>query len=514
MFAFLFIMRRILSIVLFICLLPCYTFGADKEFSRALNSADSLALVNVEDAVKKLYNMYIEANDDNNDEHCGEALTHLGWALWLGQQSELAVMTWQMAQGYIADKSSYINNIANEGIGMGYYQLGDYSNSEAYLQKCLQAYRRTKNDYGQAMVLFYLGEVNQEKKNTPKALNYYNEGLAIAKKANIKRLVAAFMLNIGVITVKGDRQKLIIQAIMLAKQISNLQIECSGYLALAQQYSDAKRYDDALVNLRLLERNINNLDKSDPMIPQTYKLYGEVYSAQKSYDLASAYLLQYSNTDMEQQQEIKRQKAEFLAYINEISRRYASHGQEAPLFTIIVLVIIVVAVGCTAGIIAFRHGKKASVTVPSVADDSEKKTENLQNRLAVMTLYYRMHNNVLEKIRSMIREEYKMPPDKIATHIRSINTYIGQNLISEKENAFAADETDYNEFAQRLSERFPDLAEGEKETAYCYRLGLSTRQVAELTGKQNKTVTMARYRLRKSLGLAASDDLTEFLCSI
>lgn len=505
-------LRPLAIIAILLSLLPCRVQASEKDFSRALNSADSLALVNVEDAVKELYNMYVDADDDNDDERCGEALTHLGWALWLGQQSELTVMTLQMAQGYIGNKESRMNYIASEGIGMGYYQMGDYNNSERYLLKCLKFYRQTKNTYGQAMVLFYLGEVYQEKNNVPKATNYYKEGLAIAQRADIKRLTAAFMLNLGVIATGVDSHKIITQAIALARQISNMQIECSGYLALAQQYADAKRYDDALVNLRLLERNISNLDKSDPLIPQTYELYGEVYSAQKNYDLASAYLLQYAKTNKEQQQEIKRQKAEFLTYVNDISRRYANYRHGPSPIPIIIIAIVLIVAGGTVCFILVRRARKKAVAITTADDDSE--TAMLKKRLTVMTLYYRMHNSVLEKIRSMIREEYKMPPDKIATHIRSINTYIGQNLINEKDNEFAADAGDYDEFTNRLSVRFPNLADGEKAAAYYYRLGLSTRQVAELTGKQNKTVTMARYRLRKSLGLSANDDLTAFLQSI
>jgi DNA-binding CsgD family transcriptional regulator len=50
--------------------------------------------------------------------------------------------------------------------------------------------------------------------------------------------------------------------------------------------------------------------------------------------------------------------------------------------------------------------------------------------------------------------------------------------------------------------------------AVYYRSGLSTREISVLTGKQTKTVTMARYRLKKELDIDDSVDLTDFLKQI
>jgi hypothetical protein len=47
-----------------------------------------------------------------------------------------------------------------------------------------------------------------------------------------------------------------------------------------------------------------------------------------------------------------------------------------------------------------------------------------------------------------------------------------------------------------------------------YRMGLTTRDIARLHGKQPQTVTMARYRLRKEIDLPEDQDLTIFFNSI
>jgi hypothetical protein len=50
--------------------------------------------------------------------------------------------------------------------------------------------------------------------------------------------------------------------------------------------------------------------------------------------------------------------------------------------------------------------------------------------------------------------------------------------------------------------------------ATSYRLGLSTRDIARLTGKLPTTVTTARYRLRTSLNIPEDTDLTAFFNAI
>jgi DNA-binding NarL/FixJ family response regulator len=59
-----------------------------------------------------------------------------------------------------------------------------------------------------------------------------------------------------------------------------------------------------------------------------------------------------------------------------------------------------------------------------------------------------------------------------------------------------------------------DLSEVDRQLAIYYRMGLATKEIAILTGKQSKTITMARYRLKKELGLNEETDLTDYLKSI
>ena len=67
------------------------------------------------------------------------------------------------------------------------------------------------------------------------------------------------------------------------------------------------------------------------------------------------------------------------------------------------------------------------------------------------------------------------------------------------------------EFLQRLSERHPNLTQGEKYLATLLRVNLSTKEISMLTGNVPKTINMNRYRLRKSLNLSSEDIKQHFV---
>jgi hypothetical protein len=56
-------------------------------------------------------------------------------------------------------------------------------------------------------------------------------------------------------------------------------------------------------------------------------------------------------------------------------------------------------------------------------------------------------------------------------------------------------------FYERLLEKFPDLTPNELKMCGLLRLNLTTKEMSELTGQQRGAIEMARFRLRKHLGL-------------
>lgn len=70
------------------------------------------------------------------------------------------------------------------------------------------------------------------------------------------------------------------------------------------------------------------------------------------------------------------------------------------------------------------------------------------------------------------------------------------------------------EFFRKLSERYPDLTSNEKHLCVLFKLGLTNKDVAILTGRSLQSIGMAKFRLKTKLQADNSEDLDQFLNSL
>lgn len=70
------------------------------------------------------------------------------------------------------------------------------------------------------------------------------------------------------------------------------------------------------------------------------------------------------------------------------------------------------------------------------------------------------------------------------------------------------------EFLKRLKEKYPNISQRELDLSTYLLMNMSTKEIAEVMNISNGGVELARYRLRKKLGLKRKDNLTGFLMNI
>lgn len=139
-----------------------------------------------------------------------------------------------------------------------------------------------------------------------------------------------------------------------------------------------------------------------------------------------------------------------------------------------------------------------------------------QQEATSFAVFLKSRNELLDKIREMIKEGYKIDSQAIVPHLKKINSFIKQYQNGDKANTplLTNIEDKNNEFLQKLITLHPKLTQGEKYLATLLRVNLSTKEIAMLTGTTPKSVNMNRYRLRKSLNLSAEEELTDYLQNI
>ena len=116
----------------------------------------------------------------------------------------------------------------------------------------------------------------------------------------------------------------------------------------------------------------------------------------------------------------------------------------------------------------------------------------------------------LEKLEA--NSEDAVVKDEIAQLIRFLKRNSAAEIWDEFEIRF---KQVYHSFYENLLHRFPELTPNELKICALLRLNFSTKEICQLTGQRPSSLDVARYRLRKKLGLANSPvNLVTFLSQV
>lgn len=130
-------------------------------------------------------------------------------------------------------------------------------------------------------------------------------------------------------------------------------------------------------------------------------------------------------------------------------------------------------------------------------------------------------NEVLQDIAGKLRNISEMlssaPGNStVQRKLSKIQQMIDYNLSHDNDWAQFSGNFDivYSNFTKHLMELHPNLSISDKRLCCYIRMGLSSKEIAPLINISIKSVEMARYRVRKKIGLAAGDSLTSYLNSL
>lgn len=148
--------------------------------------------------------------------------------------------------------------------------------------------------------------------------------------------------------------------------------------------------------------------------------------------------------------------------------------------------------------------------------EEQIKTElsHVNNLLAASTMNLVVKNEFMENIKEEIRQA-KLT-DKVEDKQRAL-----ERIIKEIDTTLKVQEDwkqfehhfdrVHGDFLSRLTTEFVDLTPGEQKLCAFLRLKMDTKEIANLMGISLRGVEVARYRLRKKLGLSALQNLSKFI---
>ena len=480
--------------------------------------------------------------EDQPNEICTQAMILHSQAEQLLGNFDLSIKNLYDAQRYINPANKRQTAQLYSLMGRVYSKLGDYNKGIELNDKATSIFKSLGDSasvagcYNERGVMHYLLDefVVAEK--------FLQRALTINRAQRNLKEIATNLNNLCLY--QGDTEKklsLIQEAIAINKNLDAQWSLGENYNNMGKQYYFGEQYSKALEALQKAYEYAHNIGTKE-LICDNYEYSSWVYAAIGDYEQAYTRLSQMYALSKELQSSNKLRNIEQeISYKRYQDQKYATEMQEQT-YKIELLkrnlwfLGSVLVLGLAFSIFLYKWYKRRKglqliearyqleLSQRELSElklhQQELELQNIQNALdssqqevTSFAVFLRSRNELLDKIREMIKEGYKMDNQALIPHLKKVNAYISQYQSGDKtNNALLLNIEDKSkEFIERLTKEHPNLTQGEKYLATMLRVNLSTKEISMISGNSPKTINMNRYRLRKALNLPTEKDLVEYL---
>ncbi|WP_294614162.1 tetratricopeptide repeat protein [uncultured Bacteroides sp.] len=473
-------------------------------------------------------------------------------AMILHSQAEQLLGNFDLSIKNLYDTQRYINP-ANKRqtaqlyslMGRVYSKLGDYNKGIELNDKATSIFKALGDSasvagcYNERGVMHYLLD------EFLVAERFLQRALVINRAQRNLKEIATNLNNLCLYQGNTEEKLSLIQeAIAINKNLDAQWSLGENYNNMGKQYYFSEQYSKALEALQKAYEYARNIGAKE-LICDNYEYSSWVYAAIGDYKQAYTRLSQMYALSKELQSSNKLRNIEQeISYKRYQDQKYATEMQEQTykielLKRNLWLLGSVLVLGLAFSIFLYKWYKRRKglqliearyqleLSQRELSElklhQQELELQSIQNALdssqqevTSFAVFLRSRNELLDKIREMIKEGYKMDNQALIPHLKKVNAYISQYQSGDKTNNMLLlnIEEKNQEFIERLTKKHPNLTQGEKYLSTMLRVNLSTKEISMISGNSPKTINMNRYRLRKSLNLPTEKDLTEYLKEI
>lgn len=426
-----------------------------------------------------------------------------------------------------------------------YCNLGDYGKAITLSDKAISFFKVQNDSLNLASCYNNRGIIHIHINEFPQANRFLEQALAINRSSKNLKSIASNLNNLCLFkdSIK-EQMEWIKEAIIINKHLNATWSLGENYNNLGKLYYYDRKYPEAITALEKAYRLASSIGAKG-IICDNYEYAALVYSAIGNYKVAYEKQKALYNLSKEIQSENKLRTVEQRIAQDKLLAQQQKEELQEREYRIKLLrrnIMTILTVGISLAIICFllfqrikRKKKIQLLNTQYMLEQSEHELakfkmhqqkmelENVQQELETskqettnFALFLQSRNELLDKIQELVRQGYRMEKQELITHLKKINAFIGQYQTNNKNNSMTLQTIDEKtkEFLTHLTERHPNLTQGEKYLASLLRVNLSTKEIAMLTGNTPKTINMNRYRLRKALGLSSEADLIAYIQSI
>ena len=541
-------MKHKIPLSLILCLISLFSSHAENEQEKA----DSL----INKATESLYNNPQQASyyaskvialfpDERQNDLKARALFYYSQAENLLGNFDASIKSLYDALEYVAPSNKALSGEIQALIGVVYCKLSDYNKAIEMIDKATAIFKSIGDSVSIASCYNNRGIVHYSKNEFDTAEQFLQQALAINRHQKNLRGIAANLNNLCLY--QGNFEEkigLIREAIIINRNLDSQWSLGENYNNMGKQYFYAKQYSNALLALQKAYDAASSINAKE-LICDNYEYSSWVYEALGNYAKAYQCLTQLYTLSKSLQngsklriveQEISYKKYQDLQRKTELKEQ--AYQIELLRRNVVVLILLLISFILFGFFYNKWYKRKKNLQLMTAqynleqsehqltelkVRQQEQKLQSIQSALedsrqeaTSFAVFLHSRNELLGKIREMLKQGYKMDQQALIPYLKKINAFISQYKNGDKTDQalLMRVEEKNKEFLQRLSEKHPGLTQGEKHLATLLRVNLSTKEIAMLTGNTPKTINMGRYRLRKSLELSTEDDLISYLQNI
>lgn len=389
------------------------------------------------------------------------------------------------------------------------------------MNKSLEIAQQTGDKQGIAQNFNNIAGVYMEGlKNYPKALEYFKKAELVNREINDKNQTGVNLINIGAIYNQMDQPDSALhcfrQALNLFTEINHpvRKAECLLHLSkfyLGTDVNNSRKYALEAFEIGQSYHALQIILEASSILDQLYLSKGDTsnayyYSNLKHQISDSLYALQNQKAMIKLEFQYNQEKVERERKHMQLRNRII-YG--FVLFGLVSSLIIV-------SLINSRQRIKMKNTRLE-KDQIESKLRFKNKELTINLMALLKKNEMLEEIsKQLISIERKSDKQDAREAVSLLNKELKQNIDTKIWKEFSARFHETNHaFYDKLLQQFPQLSKNELKLCAYLRLNMSTKEISDLTGQRMESIDVARYRLRKKLGISNSDtNLVTFLTQI
>lgn len=410
---------------------------------------------------------------------------------------------------------NYFDNLENsEGrgsvlnsIGVVFFRQDDLGKAMSYYTQAAAISILTRDTLLKCRVLNNMGGVLLKRNDIASAMKKFKESLDFQLKSGMNLKAGITQMNLGILyRHMGQSDKSIesfLNAMVLFEQFDNYYHQALCCINLSIYYETVG--DDSMW--------LSYLRKAS-LIGDKYGFKGAQLEAtdglrdyfEKHNVIDSAYHYAVMNANIKQR--IDNEKSASRLSVAEIQYQFDRKDAEQTIkhqrrnIAMLIILTALITLILIALLMITRQRQNAKVEAlekKGLTDELEFKNRELA--LQVMNLMKR-NEFIIDTSHRMMNINVEQPPEDIKEEVikiaKSLQDQTEKEIWEEFELRF---KQVHSGFYERLLESFPELTPNELKMCGLLRLNLTTKEISELTGQRREAIEMARFRLRKHLGL-------------